>query len=245
MNMDNDPYVLDLDDNGMVALTKKNADFIDGILAIDSAYSVSQSEELFKENGITQDETILLQQINAVDRENSTHLHVDDAITDITKVISEIENLENKLKTRDFRIVDDIATASKRKNYSFATKFCAYACRFCFDEPYDDNYSIYDKVVAQVIPYYALRYCGNRDYYIRPKRKNCYYKSKYPDAIGGEDGYKNYSNLIDSIIEAGYGKTGYRLSRNQFDHILWYANKGNEQSRVKKISELLKNAAEQ
>lgn len=40
--------------------------------------------------------------------------------------------------------------------------------------------------------------------------------------------YKRYARLIGRIISENKRKTGYGISRKDFDHLLWYYFKGND-----------------
>ena len=74
-----------------------------------------------------------------------------------------------------------------------------------------DNFSIYDSVVAGILGKYAVQYniykCGNAPY----EQKDF---SNYKQ-------YAIYSDVIDKIRAV----VPDNISRNGFDHLLWYANK--------------------
>ena len=89
-----------------------------------------------------------------------------------------------------------------RRNPSFASKFCHYACFHLFEGlPEQDSYSIYDNVIRKVLHRYA---------------------EKYNVKHGNLADYRNYRKTIDEIIKA----SGSNISRNGFDHLLWYYHKG-------------------
>ena len=93
---------------------------------------------------------------------------------------------------------------SQRHNISFASKFCHYLCFWLFEnEPEADNYSIYDSFVRNKLPDYIEHYKIDR------KGINL-------------DDYKDYRFIIIQILE----KSGNKISRNGFDHLLWYYYKG-------------------
>ena len=158
--------------------------------------------------------------VSAVDRENSTHLESDknkgggrDAV--VRKLMTmDKACIYNSLKNRTFTLFEKILEKSSnqkgtRKNPSFASKFCHYACMYLFEGMKEqDNFSIYDGVLCKVIPKYAMYYgvdCGK-------KKIEC----------KNENDYKYYSDLIDEILK----KSGNNISRNGFDHLLWYYYKG-------------------
>jgi len=90
-----------------------------------------------------------------------------------------------------------------RQNYSFATKFCHYACmNFFAGKPEADNYPIIDSVIKSVFPKYA---------------KDIGLTSK-------EIKFNNYESFVDSLDKV-IKNCEVSISRNGFDHLMWYANK--------------------
>lgn len=151
---------------------------------------------------------IISKAVETVDRENSTHLNADKiGRKEITNRILNIKNLKNKLKNANLDLIETISAKTSAKtrarvNLSFASKFCHYACFYLFEGlPEQDNYSIYDNVVKKVLQKYV-------NYYHLPTRDL--------------DNYKNYQKTIDEIIT----QSKSHISRNGFDHLLWYYFKG-------------------
>ena len=149
--------------------------------------------------------------INAVDRENSTHLNGDGKGRLVVKGwISELgaEKLRAMLEGRNFDLPALLTERTgdekgSRRNPSFASKFCHYACFYLFEgSDSQDNFSIYDKILRVSVPFYAARYGVEGE-------------------ITKNTDYKTYSDVIDSII----GASGAGISRNGFDHLLWYYHK--------------------
>ena len=156
---------------------------------------------------------IIREAVCAVDRENSTHLNADsvgrEEITDRIYNLTKGE-LKNKLKMADIGLINFIAAKTTpgeenkkaRTNISFASKFCHYACFYLFEgEPEQDNFSISDNVLRENIPYYAQ-----------------YYDVQIKDLLE----YADYRRVVDEIIR----KSKSDISRNGFDHLLWYYHKG-------------------
>lgn len=142
-----------------------------------------------------------------------------------------------------------------KKNFSLATKFCHYMCINYFDGSERDNYSIYDNVVANNIPKYFEYYKENilkgisLENYLKNLFKNAAIENELSEIIflTNDDEkklnidkykikdkdkaeiytkfYKIYQKLIDDIIDVASEKHKQRISRNGFDHILWYTNK--------------------
>lgn len=161
--------------------------------------------------------------VEAVDRENSTHLNADGVgRKELTKRIMDTilyNNLFDILRDRKkgFKFIEDLAELthptspkhSPRSNYSFATKFCHYACFYFFEgKEEQDNYSKYDKVMAEALPMY-LEAAGIK------KANGSLYTEKDYNTVAN---YSLYSDLIDQLRDN-------RISRCGFDHLLWYYHK--------------------
>lgn len=167
------------------------------------------------------------------------------------RYIAKIDDFKNRINDCDPELVDEIAknaisddqlygmsakyVLGGRYTFSFASKFCTYVSREI--SPEADAYSIYDKVVRTILPYYAFVYLGdseitkldwNKD--LKPS-KDPYYlfgsKDKFGKNVKGKWDYEEYANLIGKIIEANERLTGKNISRKDFDHLLWYYYKGN------------------
>ena len=167
---------------------------------------------------------IIYEVISAIDRENSTHLTADKNASKYEgagrkelsiKIARRLKSLREILRDRKkgMKLIDKLAEKTAdgngRQNYSFATKFCHYACFYLLQGlPEQDNYSIYDDVLGKSLPAYM-------EYYKLNKYTQENFKS-----------YKIYSEVIDAIREKAAIETGYLISRNGFDHLLWYYHKG-------------------
>lgn len=228
-----DPYRFDLDDNGQLALTKKNAVFMRAIISNDSNYrsatdekNINSSAWHFKNYRFSKDISEIEKGVRLIDKENSTHLAVsgrekgsNKGIEIVANKILGIENLENELNEGSSKVVITIAESIKGYNvFSFATKYCAFVSRYLCEQK--DNYCIYDGVLANILPYYAWYYCGRKDLLKRTGNSNIegIYKNKYD--------YDGYRKLIDDIREAAYKKYSYEVTREDFDNLLWYYYKG-------------------
>ena len=159
-------------------------------------------------------EDIILKAVESVDRENSTHLNSDKCgRQEISERICKFEREEliKCLKDPDYRDMKLIREISRitsaehkgRTNLSFASKFCHYACFYLFEgTEYQDNYSIYDGIMKTVLPWYLEYYSIDQHYDLND--------------------YKDYRKAVDKIR----GVCGIEISRNGFDHLLWYFHKG-------------------
>ena len=182
-----------------------------------SAYWMTKLKRCLNNKGDCADysyEEIIRGAVEAIDRENSTNLNADSCgREEIIKRILKREKRElltclSQPEYEDMklvRIIAKVTSAEKRArtNLSFASKFCHYACFFLFDGmESQDNYSIYDSILRNVLPNY-LEYYGIKEQF---------------DLAD----YKQYQQAIDRIREA----SGIEISRNGFDHLLWYYHKG-------------------
>ena len=220
------------DNNGLVILSQENVAKVEAMIKMDSSYAKSfdinyqnSSAYLFnKLNGEiynTIDSKKLKEHsyqtisdiVKAINRENSTRSskiemeEISDRISnlkikDFIKYLKEPKNLEL------FNLISKKTSypgcSRYRRNPSLASKFCHYACFYMFDgEIEQDNYSIYDGVLKKVLPLYAEKYGINCD------EKQI-------------EEYSYYREIVDKIIK----KSKSNISRNGFDHLLWYCNKG-------------------
>lgn len=227
----------------LVKLTRDNVAIVESMIRNDSAYIMSSSKEakpLYKKNNkikyggstaywMTQLKRLLMENevptdysyeeiikcaVESVDRENSTHLNADKiGRSEITKRIQEfdrnelVECLKNP-NYKDMLLVKEISRITSaeyrpRKNVSFASKFCHYACFYIFENTeYQDNYSIYDNILKKALPLYLSYYRINKKYNLND--------------------YIQYCRAVDDIRE----NCGVEISRNGFDHLLWYYHKG-------------------
>ena len=227
------------DGNEIVKLTRDNVARVEAMIKTDSdykdsgnsdkkgssAYWLKQLEEIIKskdknkrtsENFIYAD--IIYYLVIAIDIENSTHLNSDKigrrAVADrISKL--DIEKLVQYLKkpSIEYELIDIIQSPKEegeKRHFSFATKFCNYACYNLFKgTKAADNFSKYDSVLEKALPQYVKRYLGE-DVKLKEYKNN----------------YQQYIKYIDNIREAASKETGEKISRNGFDHLLWYYHKG-------------------
>ncbi len=261
---DSNPYDMDMiKGEGIAALTKKNSNFIEAVLKLDSNYK--RESEVFKPDekfdlkehssnakglycGSTQfwfDEMskkesnydykqCVLGAVISIDRSNSTHLETTkNGRQKMADIISnecpDLKTLKEELG-KPFKSNDNDHLISKMLNgvfntngkdmyyLSFASKFCSCAAE-CLNT--EVKYSKYDNVVSVALPTYYKIYCKKTvkkteykvDYSVKEK---CKHRLEI---------YENYSNAIGEILKSLDAKN--RLTRDEFDHIIWYGMKGN------------------
>lgn len=206
---------------------------------------IKKSEEV-DENGKEKDD--LYKVVESIDRINSTHLvsegpshkGVHKGRYKTSQKIRGIENLKGRLLRGDTDLIHIIASLSDEKhNFSYATKFCSYVCIHALGK---DNYCIYDEVVQSILPYYINKYIDDKEVlrrYCKIVNKNdeekkrvestvCKLKDKKYKGNNGISGYKEYKNLIDTIILGIEKKDGIKIDYATFDHMLWYSFKGSK-----------------
>ena len=231
------------DAEGLVKLTRENIAKAEMMVANDSRYMVGKEptwnsngkityaepsshwlrrlgKELLNPTGMDDDEysEIIKQAVAAIDRENSAHLNADGKGRE--ELASRIASLERPTLLRylkrpgetEYELIEILRQQTHpepprrpRSNLSFASKFCHYACYNIFeDRDEQDNYPIYDSVVKRALPMY-VEYFG-----LRKRSQN---------ALGD---YATYRACIDEVI--AHAKEP--ISRNGFDHLIWYYYKG-------------------
>ncbi len=204
-------YIRSSDVNAEPTYTKKHTIKYGG----STAYWMTQLRKLL--SGETHErysyEDVIKGAVESVDRENSTHLNADKVgRAEITERLISFDQSElmECLKNPDYKdmlLIQEISRKTSaehgaRCNPSFASKFCHYACFYLFEgTEFQDNYSIYDGILKSVLPMYL-------DYFNLDKYQL--------------DDYKQYRTAVDKIREA----SGVEISRNGFDHLLWYYHKG-------------------
>lgn len=217
-----------------VKLTPKNVAKVEAMIRTDSKYSragkkdnqeaspfwiLEMKQYLENENykGKETFEKVVENVVTYIDKENTTHLNADTVgRKEMTnRIVSCKDKLIEYLKDPNgtdlelIRILSEKTEASKkaRCNLSFASKFCHYACRYMFEgQPEQDNFSIYDSIVKKALPIYCELYG---------------LKKRSRKALRD---YGAYRETVDQIIHASGGK----ISRNGFDHLVWYFFKGRQ-----------------
>jgi hypothetical protein len=229
----NDPYIFDVDNNGIISLTKNNVQRINFIIENDpnyrsdsDPYNENSTYNYIRNHPYTTDYKEILEIVKKIDKQNSTH----QASSGINKgdnngrektaeFIHQIENFYERLKNGDPELVNEIANALKaRYTFCFASKYCTYMSRYLLES---DCYSIYDKILSDILPYFAWLYLD--EIYLNNKRKSTISNTFAPKNNGD---YKGYRDLIDKIRFKADKVSGYLISRKDFDHLLWYYFKG-------------------
>ena len=119
------------------------------------------------------------------------------ATTKLATGIHQIQNLDARLQNGDITLVDDIASVLSRRNYSFATKYCA-----CHNPKV---YPIYDNIVAEYLAKVMIK--GNL---------KGYQASSFTAAKNVMQNYMDYVAIYNAFMKQ------YKLQRLSYREIDWY-----------------------
>lgn len=232
-----DPYKLDhiqFNTQSIAALTRKNADFIEAVVELDSNYGKDKTEDWFKKMLKGGDfKKCLSEAITEIDKINSTRLEAgvngrNEMVKRVLSLCNNVEDLKRELlkefsandeKHILYKLTDKIKAKNRdgyRYNLSFATKFCSYASQFL---EIGDNYSKYDSVVAKCLPLYSECYLKGKtakNHFLVKQHKN-----DLESRLSLYATYSAYINRIMALIKAD----NINLTRSELDHIIWYCFK--------------------
>ena len=145
--------------------------------------------------------------IAVIDVTNSTHLSQYKSrlsLYDLAKVILDIPNFDERLAKGDPELVNIIARNIGAVNmFSFASKYCTYHNVEVYGR---DDYSIFDGIVKNTLPYYIHGLTVNR---IDKWRRNF--------------DYETFNKCVGKLLDENNIHIPFR--RRKFDHFLWYANR--------------------
>lgn len=198
-------------ENDYLPLSAEEIERQDELVKKDSSYGAESSliGKIVRNLPRNEEIEIIALKIALIDTTNSTRLfqYKDDLpLTLLAKIIKGIENIDERIKNGDPKVVEEIARKSKEEGnvnlFSFASKYCHYHNNFAYGK---DDYSIYDTVVKKSLPHYSD--ISEND--IEKWRKNFQ--------------YTEFNDFIGKLLDANGIKTPDR--RTKFDHFLWYANR--------------------
>ena len=215
---------LELDENGMVKLTKENALKVEKLISNDNGYRSPSSKQMLYENKEISKYSLteLIEFIKRIAKDNSTRTSHADIL--LAKYIYDnLTNILERIRNGDLSLVDELANLfnfrASRKEPSLVSKICRY-----IDEWYygNDIFTINDSVVRVMLPYYYLQYDidfnGDID------------KMTYVDFM------KYFVLLVEKVRSAEPG-----ITRHEIDHILWYVYR-NDSIRKAVASAIVKKA---
>lgn len=241
---------LDYLDRKFIDFTQNNIELIDFCLSIDSSYrdafnptSKGSSAYLITHKWAFNEDTIK-DICERIDKENSTHLAVsghnkgdNKGVDAVVKKILDIADFETRLKKEDAELVNEIAKAvPKISKFSFASKFCTYVSIYKDKNP--NAYSIYDKVISEILPYYEWKFLHTTKNAQKNRNKKVVSTIETDFAKKGSFNYDGYNKLIGQIIEAINKEKKLTIDRLTFDRMLWYYYKGDEKLRQEALNEI-------
>lgn len=234
-----------------IDFTQNNIELIDFCLSIDSSYrdafnptSKGSSAYLITHKWAFNEDTIK-DICERIDKENSTHLAVsghnkgdNKGVDTVVKKILDIDDFETRLKKEDADLVNEIAKAVPEiSKFSFASKFCTYVSIYKDKNP--NAYSIYDKVISEILPYYEWKFLPTTEIHAKINRNKKVVSTIETDfAKKGSFNYEGYNKLIGQIIEAINKEKKLTIDRLTFDRMLWYYYKGDEKLRQEALNEI-------
>lgn len=182
--------------------------------------------------------------IESIDRMNSTHLASEGqkggnrGRIKTAKGVYGIQNFRERLFNADAKLVKEIANFGGKNNFSFASKFCSYLCRYLFKGmDQENNYCIYDEVVQSVLPYFVhyYRVALDEKYYTTYVRNGEKHNRSVVHKLKTSGNYGEYRQLVSAVIEKIKEQSKINVTFETFDHMLWYFFKG----QPKKTQELM------
>ena len=252
---ENNPYILDriMKKPNLAALTRKNADFIEAVVYLDSNYNAETDHESesgtaywFKKmmNNPDDYDECLMKTIELIDRTNSTHLEstingrkrMFDIIRNYCYTVNELKDAVCVNPTQFdcdnlfYRMCETMLNhkGDKANNISFASKYIAYSRKYLNNN--DVSFSKYDSVVSQKLSLYENIYVDSNIEIDVNKFKNKASDRKHLNDIERQkytyDVYIKYMNAINSILDCLERDNNIKITKEEFDHIIWYSSKG-------------------
>lgn len=205
------------------AITKKNVQFIETVVALDSHYFNADLDKYYDDmQQDTNFDDSLFNVIKIINSTNHTRLSKNEMNgyrNELLNIFNDYKSMKSKLDSDYDAIVDQLCRYPGPKpkdktkyNISFASKIC-----FNLHERFVGNSypkAKYDKVVASNLPKYV-------NYYL----KECVPNKRFLiDGKGIDDKiriFNDYQEYITKIIQ----KIRINVNRKEFDHLIWWLNK--------------------
>lgn len=153
------------------------------------------------------DRELVAMKVSLIDLTNSTNIgrHINKiSLSELVELILSIPDFDVRLAQGDPELVNQIARCNGRVNFfSFASKYCTYHNVDVYGR---DDYSIYDSVVQDALPYYI------------PKLTKTTVK-RWRETFN----YATFYDCIGTLLDQNNIHIPFR--RRKFDHFLWYANR--------------------
>ena len=151
-------------------------------------------------------ETVAMK-IGLIDITNSTNISRYKrfiSVVELAKIISEIPNIDERIKNGDPEVVSTIARTNGKINlFSFASKYCCYHNKNLYNK---DDYSIYDTVLKKSLP----------KMFTDIKQSDI---QRWVDTFD----YKSYNDYITNKLDEIGITIPFR--KRKFDHFIWFKNR--------------------
>lgn len=153
------------------------------------------------------DRELVAMKVSLIDLTNSTNIgrHINKiSLSELVELILSIRDFDVRLAQGDPELVSQVARCNGKVNFfSFASKYCTYHNVDVYEQ---DDYSIFDSVVKDVLPYYIPKLT---------KATVEEWRTTY--------NYTAFHNCIGKLLDQNDIHIPFR--RRKFDHFLWYANR--------------------
>lgn len=153
------------------------------------------------------DRELVAMKVALIDLTNSTHIstHIKKiSLSELVDLILSIRDFDVRVSQGDPLLVNELAESNGKINlFSFASKYCTYHNVEVYEQ---DDYSIFDSVVKDALPYYIPKLTRSA---IGEWRATCNYVA--------------FNNCIGQLLDHNNIQIPFR--RRKFDHFLWYSNR--------------------
>ena len=190
-------------------LTEENIEYVHQQVLATSDYGSNFAliHDILKRFPQNVDRELVAMKVALIDLTNSTHIstHIKKiSLSEIVDLILNIRDFDIRVSQGDPLLVGQLAKSNGKINlFSFASKYCTYHNVEVYGH---DNYSIFDSIVKDTLPYYIPKLTKSA---IEEWRATC-----------------NYVAFNDCIEELLNQKKIYiPFRRRKFDHFLWYSNR--------------------
>lgn len=122
-------------------------------------------------------------------------------------------NFDARVKKGDPTLVNDIANNNGSVNlFSFASKYCALHSWYAYGQ---DDYSIYDSVVARLFPQYTAKLHKDDPQITK-------ISATQVEIWRQEKDYKSFNDAIGIFLDSiGIDRATYPWRRSDFDRVIW------------------------
>lgn len=205
----------------MLPLTINNIQKLDNAVAKDKKYGKEQEiiKNVIQSFPCNTDLMQVAMKVSVIDLTNSTQLtkyKSKISLYDVCQIILGIKDFDKRLSIGDASLVSEIAKKSKDFDgkgkgvnlFSFASKYCCYHNIYQYGK---DDYSIFDSVVSNYLPFYSTA-------------KNPLGKTQ-PEKWRKAFLYAEFNEYVGRLLDEKGIPSSVSGRRRMFDHFVWYSNK--------------------